>query len=125
MTASELFPFLSNSTPNSTQALGTGVSAAVNYQANIGKQQQQQHTIIQCIPLLAQDTKGGKILYRQVCAQPQHEKCHPYQLRAKQEYPELVRQNNVQVAALLEEKQQADRCRERQYRQLLFGVASI
>jgi hypothetical protein len=118
VTASELFPFLATSSTQTQRSetkdprpfASTGTGAATKG--------------IQFSSLLTEDTEGRKIVYRQVCAQPKYERCHPYQLRMQLEFAQLYERSKAQVEALLEEKQQADRCRERQYRQLLFGISS-
>lgn len=79
---------------------------------------------VKFISTVTEGNEGEKVIYNQVCAQPQYEKLHPYQLRMQLEYPQLYERTKLQVQRLLEQKREAERTRERQYRQLLFGVSA-
>jgi hypothetical protein len=127
--SSELFPFLLANTKTAPN------KPPPSHMFQIQQQQQQQHqspfapslfplSQVKFASLITEDNKGHTIVYKQLCAQPQYEKFHPLQLRMQLEFPHLYALKQAHVQQLLEQKKQADRQKERQYRELLFGVSS-
>jgi hypothetical protein len=73
--------------------------------------------------LVTEDCNGSKVIYNQVCAQPEYEHLHPLQIRMQMEYKPLAKNVAQRVQQLLQEKQEMEIKRDREYRKLLFGLA--
>ncbi len=116
VTVAELFPFLTKIKTKPGNPLTSEEKNITSQVSNSGPL-----TEVHFRPLVVQ-TLHNKILYRQVCAQPEYERFHPYQLRAQLGYKDVHEKTKQRVDALLAQKREAEFKREKEYRAMVFGT---